>query len=86
VVAVDVVAAVLAVDVLEAVEADVDGDSVSDVVDPPDEPAVSSAEEVVSAGGPLPEGEKQCVQIVHTAIAQLDVRCRVMMSHQWSRR
>jgi hypothetical protein len=87
VVAVDVVADVLEVDVLEAEAADVDGNSVSDVVDSPAEPAVSSAEEVVSAGGSLPEGEKQCVQSVHTAIAQRPgVRCRVMMSHQRSRR
>lgn len=67
--AVDVAAEVLAVDVLEVEAADVDGDSGSDVVESP-EPAVSSAEDVVSAGGTLPEGEKQCVQSVHRATAQ----------------
>lgn len=64
--AVDVAAELLAVDVLEAPAVDVEGDSVSDVVESPN-PVLSSAEEVVPAGGTLPEGEKQCVQSVHRA-------------------
>ena len=59
------------------------GKSVAELVELLAEPEVSSAEDVVSAGGSLPVGEKQCVQSVPTTTARrLDVNGRVMMSHQ----